>query len=154
MLSRILYVYSHPVNIQRLRFPPIAAFITFGGKRWGSTPPLYTQYYVTLCFRIGSAVGVCLYDVSFQVWITSSRIIFQTWKRVWTHFPCWQLAFGTPPPKWPEHSGKLRSLNNSWGWHKTIFSTESCSRPTKTNESQQKKCHGVKTYAHFFSYRQ
>lgn len=38
ILSRILYVYSHPVNIQRLRFPPIAAFIPFGGvgTRWGT----------------------------------------------------------------------------------------------------------------------
>lgn len=26
ILSRILYIYSHPVNIQRLGFPPVAAF--------------------------------------------------------------------------------------------------------------------------------
>lgn len=29
ILSRILYIYSHPVNIQRLRFPPVAAFGPF-----------------------------------------------------------------------------------------------------------------------------
>lgn len=46
--------------------------------------------------------------------------------------------------KWPERSDKLRSLKDSRGWHKTIFSTESCSHPTKNkrkkiNKSQQKK---------------
>lgn len=113
------------MNIQRLRFPPIATFFPFGG-------------FGTLC---------TYYDTLLKDWSTSSWVTFQTWKRVRTLFPHWQLAFWTTP-KWPDRSVKLRSLNNSWGWHKTIFSTESCSHPTKINESQQKKCHGVKTYAH------
>lgn len=93
----------------------------------------------------------CLFPSKFETQV--HELYFKPGRASEHFFPRWQLAFRTTP-KWPDRSVKLRSLNNSWGWHKTIFSTESCSHPTKMNASQQKKCHGVKTYAHFFSYGQ
>lgn len=45
----------------------------------------------------------------------------------------------------------LRSPNDSPGWYKTIFLFLFFSpRPTRMKKPQQKKCHGVKTYAHIF----
>lgn len=51
--SRTLYVYSHPVNIQGLRFPPIAASVPFGGvgARWGTRRFIYsTDPFLSSCF--------------------------------------------------------------------------------------------------------
>lgn len=101
--------------------------------------------YFTLWWRIGSSLFV-----SFQVWITSSQS-YPSNLEGWT-FKNPRIGCVRPSQMTPERSVKLRSLNNSQGWHiKTIFPRWvmfpiplGIKINKLTNKPRQrKKCHGV-----------
>lgn len=97
MSCRILWIYIHPKNIQRLkRFPPVAAFIPFGGKK-------------------------CLHKNCLEsLFLSASTFLLISIKFALRAF-CFVLLW------WPlnDLNAVLSSLNRSGGWPKTIFSIQS-----------------------------
>lgn len=104
-----------------------------GGERWGIFPTLYILHDALLDF---------CWSLSF-CFFPSNKLYFKHGRRS-KHI----VHILHPPPNDIEGSAKLRSLNNSRGWHKTIFSTESCSHPTKNERITTRKSATVLKYMH------
>lgn len=71
-LSRILYAYSHPENIQGLkRFPPVAAFIPFGGKVNVGEHSVHISWHF---LSVSDLLLVCLLSFKFELQVHKLQI--------------------------------------------------------------------------------
>lgn len=121
-----MYIYNHPENIQRLnRFPPIAAFISFGGESWGMFSSLYILYDALL--NLPSKFDLQIYKLLFK----PGRALFSHIGGSYLGSPLNDLNAALSWDHW----------TNSWGWHKDniLHQKNHVPVPPKKNKSQQKK---------------